>query len=553
MDRLVPEDSELLKPGNFEQTEHEFSPNAAFSDSKKEDSPKVPNSNQEEAQSQNNSEPQTDPPTPRPRIDGKDQNSVREVSAYDMAKIVGSYKTKTLQPFQGLPTENSESCPFDIKNLYNKNFDDIKPLLSSIRRDKFLINLTPFGPNNQLRGFRDTVLLAIYLNRTIILPPFFKHSSDPTQSRPGYFYQHPSEKINGELLAKLMPVMPFEKFAQACPNSISDALMSRKDSNVTEYKRLAMYQFIYKKQFLTPNYQNGDPTMMAKTHLAKPNAIGKNGQVNLFMSHSSVHSAYDFDNDHQCVMWLEPYRNMQFTPELEAWSKRGEPFGAYHGDNTSKLLMQKGELAARMILATGRPNEIKLAARKYILNEMRNRTFAAMHWRYDVTDFGNHCRKYNITTGICGGLNSGGIDAAKVAENLGDHLQNLNHAFLENFNHDSQRAPQIKAVYIAAPPKEAENINLMKSVLFTLGYKAYYGEDLRKFLEKKYELCPEEVFTDQIHDFLSLVEMELCSMSRVFIYSGASSWSRNVNQERQVLRKSILDVSNEKFYVAKQQ
>ena len=34
----------------------------------------------------------------------------------------------------------------------------------------------PFSPNNQQRGFRETVFLAVKLNRTIVPPGFFKHS-----------------------------------------------------------------------------------------------------------------------------------------------------------------------------------------------------------------------------------------------------------------------------------------------------------------------------------------------------------------------------------------
>ena len=34
-----------------------------------------------------------------------------------------------------------------------------------------------FGPNNQIHGLRESIILAIKLNRTIALPPFYKHKS----------------------------------------------------------------------------------------------------------------------------------------------------------------------------------------------------------------------------------------------------------------------------------------------------------------------------------------------------------------------------------------
>ena len=46
---------------------------------------------------------------------------------------------------------------------------------------KFLTVVTLAGPNNQMRGFRETIFMAVKLNRTIIPAPFFKHSkTDPT-------------------------------------------------------------------------------------------------------------------------------------------------------------------------------------------------------------------------------------------------------------------------------------------------------------------------------------------------------------------------------------
>ena len=46
--------------------------------------------------------------------------------------------------------------------------------------NKFIMPVLPYGPNNQLRGFRETIILAIKLNRTVVMPPFYKHRSDPS-------------------------------------------------------------------------------------------------------------------------------------------------------------------------------------------------------------------------------------------------------------------------------------------------------------------------------------------------------------------------------------
>lgn len=57
--------------------------------------------------------------------------------------------------------EDNDFEQFDTNNVTSKiNTQD----------DKFLLGVFPYGPNNQMRGFRDTITLAIKLNRTVVLP-----------------------------------------------------------------------------------------------------------------------------------------------------------------------------------------------------------------------------------------------------------------------------------------------------------------------------------------------------------------------------------------------
>ena len=57
--------------------------------------------------------------------------------------------------------EVSETCPYEYYSNKRDDYSSIEPYMN-LRRDHFLINSSPFGRNNQLRGFRETILLAIY-------------------------------------------------------------------------------------------------------------------------------------------------------------------------------------------------------------------------------------------------------------------------------------------------------------------------------------------------------------------------------------------------------
>jgi len=55
-----------------------------------------------------------------------------------------------------------------------------KDIVSKIKLDpkRFLLPILKNGPNNQLSELRDSIYIAIRLNRTLVLPQFFKHRTD---------------------------------------------------------------------------------------------------------------------------------------------------------------------------------------------------------------------------------------------------------------------------------------------------------------------------------------------------------------------------------------
>jgi len=122
------------------------------------------------------------------------------------------------------PLDGPWSCPFNHPNQ-NKIF---KPKKESerylqVRKDKFLMSASPFGPNNQIRGFRDNIILAYYLDRTVVLPDFCKHPTDPSyvsdsSSNVESFpftknIQHANEKFDIYALSKFINVITMAELA----------------------------------------------------------------------------------------------------------------------------------------------------------------------------------------------------------------------------------------------------------------------------------------------------------------------------------------------------
>jgi len=117
-----------------------------------------------------------------------------------------------------------------------------------LRPGKYLIPVLPYGPNNQLRGFRETMILAIKLNRTVVMPPFYKHRSDPSPGEISY----PWRKIDEDELRRFISVASPEEFRQNCHDKFDVSFTAREDSGEAagKLKRLELLEHFTKMKVL---------------------------------------------------------------------------------------------------------------------------------------------------------------------------------------------------------------------------------------------------------------------------------------------------------------
>ena len=99
--------------------------------------------------------------------------------------------------------------------------------------NRILIPILEWGPNNQIRGLMETMLLAIKMNRTLVVPPFFKHHFDLTLQIHGAHGTErdalePEIRINPVALSRLISVIDIEQMRVQC-NGHVDAVFRAKD------------------------------------------------------------------------------------------------------------------------------------------------------------------------------------------------------------------------------------------------------------------------------------------------------------------------------------
>ena len=100
---------------------------------------------------------------------------------------------------------------------------------------RFLIPVFTYGPNNQLHGFRETVFMAIKLNRTVILPPFFKHVRNDATVESQNEIVPAFLRLDVAKLRQTVSLLPPETVAEAC-NRRFDAFFTTRSAYCTNTK-----------------------------------------------------------------------------------------------------------------------------------------------------------------------------------------------------------------------------------------------------------------------------------------------------------------------------
>ena len=80
------------------------------------------------------------------------------------------------------------------------------------------------------------------------------------------------------------------------------------------------------------------------------------------------------------------------------------------------------------------------------------------------------------------------------------------------------------------------------------GVKVFsFKQGLEEFVDKVFHKC--DYYKQNKDDIVSLVEMEICTLSKVFLRSAGSSWSSNIQLERTIHSQSHMDMINLELFM----
>ncbi|CBY32445.1 unnamed protein product [Oikopleura dioica] len=366
--------------------------------------------------------------------------------------------------------------------------------------NKFLTPVLTYGPNNQQRGFRETVFLAVKLNRTIVPPGFFKHSRTDKEedSESDAHIIAPWHRFDISALATMMSTADPMKIGNECGGHFQSYFKVKpgycSGSNKDRFNALF--------DFFSMSFVPGQELTKDKHVCHLENSIPDDKQV----------LKRFYASEGKCALWVFPYHCIQFKNSL-----KGNAISEDQLNDSPDLSSESDtDLMQRIIRATPRPKYLRNIAKSFIKNvikqQMPNGRYLALHWRYNHGDWLQHCehRESPACDAVLETMEKPKMIAAEI---------------VDFFN----ARPELEGIYIAAPLEERPLIDAIKSSIGET-VPILIGDSLMTHMLGMYPNC--KWMKDNFHDIFSSLEQEICSLSDTFLYASGSSWSLNIMMER---------------------
>lgn len=431
--------------------------------------------------------------------------------------------------------ENEEEMEMDMEFIQIDSIEDYqgyerKPCVAPVPIDwnakivplyptsseRFLLPALIWGPMNQVEGLRESIALAIRLNRTLVIPPMYRHFTDTEQ---------PNGICDAEIrvdipsIRRLISTVSYTSLpAGLTPDSImvarslategGDAESNEQLPSGSRLSRLKKFEAASGFEIANWKEDQGIDNHNYFKYPLYPQNSTLSSEIR--MDYESTNWEALFGNDGKFSILMFPY----LTARLEHMHGIGRDIVNY----------------------TPRPQFLRDIADEFIQANSFPTTYVTFHYRFDNEDWERSCRRTEKTRNakrnekrqkICDILASSSTSG--IAEAVASYM-------VELFSL-GQIGKQV-AFYVATPPQQEDMISdmvtqavgMIKTQLGNaISVNAKSTKDASKFFKAAYPNC--EFVQSNLHEVFSLFEQDVCSRGKVFIYAPSSSWSGSIRRE----------------------
>ena len=284
-----------------------------------------------------------------------------------------------------------------------------------LRSTHFLSSILSWGPNNQLRGLMETIVLSIKLNRTLILPPFYKHlmdlNSEETETTINTNFTKFGQLVEPWLwfdvtkISSLLSIDNLSAMQSACDDDkFNVAFLAKPINKGPMFQRIQSYESYTKIRFtkgenakfskkkdesewLESDVQI-EPSFRDIQALCGESKGDKTQALRLPMDSTKIKNLYSSDG--KCAVWAFPYRNFDFKQIWKYSQKPGENYSMPAFGSSGGAIRGLGMVGAEDVqlmmeaVEAIQPNSfIKNIYQKITERVFFNsKKYFAIHWRY---------------------------------------------------------------------------------------------------------------------------------------------------------------------------
>lgn len=443
---------------------------------------------------------------------GEFSDEVPSLLPLDDANLETNVLLKPVHVGPNKKQERSKShlpCPLELEaerkfRLYMVN----NVVKFNLDRNKFLMNISPGElntPEEQLLAFKETLFLAIYLNRTVVLPSFFKDNYDSSTKN----NVHGKKTIDAQdfiainKLMKYFPVITIDELYEHCTSFGSAYLLPNlgplplKDPILEEMHRIEKTTGVH---LLDPE-MNRFRGNFIKTRTEMLNSpLDKKGRITL-NSNFIQNQLFEDIEAAKCSLVINPKNDIQYGNYLNQWNTMMGSVEMMTDPDTDIPAV-----SAMVMKALGRPKWIKNVADKFKASYGLDRGYMAMI--LDDKDYESLINEMN-----------------RVAQSF-----SFGHAY----------------VVVDSFYDQNDIDNIINQIQSKTSVKLIQRKTLKEFIQIKYHECPNERLSDELDETLELVEMQVAYQANSLVASlkeGGSNWGwvQNLRDERLAWRATEFD------------
>jgi len=393
--------------------------------------------------------------------------------------------------------------------------------------ERFIMPVLIWGPMNQVEGLRETIALAIRLNRTIVIPPMYRHFTDP--NGPNGIVD-PEIRIDIPSVRKLISTVSYKNLpATLSPDNILVARsLGLEEENPTAgvisgSRASRLRRFETATGFEIANWRSDHDINPEKYFNYQIVPANSTLESEVRADFETTNWDAIFGTEGKFSVMLFPYLTARFKPDQGV------------GKDVMKF--------------TPRPKFLTSMANDFIQANDFPATFVTLHYRFDTEDWERSCRRERSNRNIRRNEKRQKI-CDLLASSTSDGIADAVASYMVEMYSLRTIGDQV-AFYVATPPQQQTMINDMvqsavRKIKEQLGSNVKVNAkstiDSARYFEAAYPNC--EFVQDNLHEVFSLFEQEICSRGKVFIYSTSSSWSGSIRRERHMIdegRHNLID------------